>query len=153
MKQPSVNHKENTELMYYIVWETKKHTLILEGKVKKELDDMLLYFSEDMEGCEIVNHWVSLHHVHLVLIIPADQSVEHVINAFKQVSNLALESRFPSLMEDAYGKDSYAWSSGYYVATLGFEEANKLESLRKQWLKESQKPGSPAVKPVEAQPK
>ena len=154
MKERTVKHEQKSMLMYHAIWETRDHSLILEGKAKKELDGLITYCSEDLPpGLEIINHWITLHHVHLILNIPADASVEHVINTFKQVTNIMFESKLSNLVENIYGENTYVWSPGYYVATLGVEAENKLENLKKQWLKGSQEPGSPRIKAVEAQPK
>ena len=71
---------------------------------------------------EIIEQNHDRNHVHLLVSIPPKMSVGSVVRIIK--SNMArdLKVHFPFLKKCYYGTES-VWSDGYFVSTVGVNEA------------------------------
>lgn len=69
---------------------------------------------------EKVNH--DKDHVHFMVSIPPKMSVGSVVRIIKANTSRGLKERFPFLKEVYWGIDSI-WSDGYFVSTVGLNEA------------------------------
>ena len=67
-----------------------------------------------------VNH--DRDHVHFLVSIPPTVSVGSVIGIIKQNTSRELKQKFPFLKQVYWGTDS-VWSGGYFVSTVGINEA------------------------------
>src|SRR3990167_695162 len=61
-------------------------------------------------------------HVHTVMIIPPRYAVSDVVGRLKQQTASQLRKKFP-WMGRVYWKETSVWSPGYFVSTVGIEEA------------------------------
>ena len=141
------------ELKYYIVIETKNKFLELGEEVKKEFGKELDDNRDDSRWVQVIDYHFTQHQIHIVVFIPPDMLVSKAINYFKWITNYVMTDQFTKLIRDTYIRSNNIWSLGYYVRSLGMEEENPLNAIRKQGLEDSKKPGSPGIKAVEAQPK
>lgn len=142
-----------SELRYYIVIETKNKELELAEEVKKEFGKELDKNRDDSRWIQILDYHFTQHQIHIVTFIPPNMLVSKAINYLKWITNYVMYKQFTKLLRETYYRSDNIWSPGYYVRSLGINEENPLNTIRKQGLEESKKPGSPVVKAVEAQPK
>jgi putative transposase len=68
----------------------------------------------------VVNH--DKDHLHILVSIPPTMSVSKVIGIIKQNTSRELKQKFPFLKQVYWGTDG-VWSDGYFVSTLGVDEA------------------------------
>jgi putative transposase len=151
-KEMTVGADKISTVKYYVVFEVKGHLLALDDEVKQELESTILSCREKRRA-RVIDYHIGPYHVHIIADIPPNVPVRLGINLFKRLTNIVVWMRFPKLVKGTYGRSGYIWSPGYYVRSLGMNEENPLNAIRKQGLEESKKPGSPALKAIEAQPK
>ena len=107
---------------YHVVWVTKYRKEILnEGVseyVKIKLKEVLKYYP-DLEYIEI---GMDKDHIHLHLVIPPKYSVSKMIEVLKSNTGRGMRGKFEFLKDVYWGTDG-VWSKGYFVSTVGVDEA------------------------------
>jgi putative transposase len=95
--------------------------------VKRKLLDItdhypMLYIKE-------VNH--DEDHIHLLISIPPQKSVGDVVRLIKTNTSRKLKEQFPFLKQVYWGTDGI-WSDGYFVSTVGADEATIKRYIEQQ---------------------
>jgi putative transposase len=67
-----------------------------------------------------VNH--DKDHIHLLVSIPPTMSVGRAVGIIKQNTARNLKQKFPFLKQVYWGTDEI-WSEGYFVSTVGIDDA------------------------------
>ena len=81
-----------------------------------------------------VNH--DKDHLHFLVSIPPTMGVGKVAGIIKQNTARDLKTKFPFLKEIYWGTDS-VWSEGYFVSTVGVNEAMIQKYIENQGKKDS----------------
>ena len=81
-----------------------------------------------------VNH--DKDHLHFLVSIPPTMGVGKVVGIIKQNTARDLKTKFPFLKEIYWGTDS-VWSEGYFVSTVGVNEAMIQKYIENQGKKDS----------------
>ena len=116
--------------MYHIVWLPKYRKRVLEGKVKKRLEELLRECSE-VNGWEIQELNIQIDHVHLVIQLPPNISVSRAVQFFKGISSKMIRSELPEIKKFLWGNDF--WADGYFSETVGYcSEETILNYVRNQ---------------------
>jgi len=68
----------------------------------------------------LVNH--DKDHIHILVSIPPTMSAGKVVGIIKQNTSRGLKQKFLFLKEVYWGTDA-VWSEGYFVSTVGINEA------------------------------
>ena len=122
MRIRSLNHSVY-QLQYHLVWGTKYRRKFIIPAVKQELFHSLY---------ETVKKYPTLHlflintnrdHVHLQIELPPSVSVASVVQKLKANSSFHLRKRFKFIREMYLDKEGI-WSVGYFVSSIGLNEAN-----------------------------
>ena len=107
---------------YHIVWVTRfRHAILNEGVqsyLKLKLAEARNYYP-DWYYEEI---GMEKDHVHLHMIIPPKYSVSFVIETLKKNTSRSLRERF-SFLDEVYWDKGGIWSKGFFVSTVGANEA------------------------------
>ena len=107
---------------YHIVLVTKyRREIFNEGiftYVNKKLAEITEHYP--LIRFEVVNH--DKDHIHLLVSIPPTMSVGKVVGIVKQNTSRELKQKFPFVGKVYWGTDS-VWSDGYFVSTVGIDEA------------------------------
>ena len=74
-----------------------------------------------------VNH--DKDHIHILVSIPPTMTVGKVIGIIKQNTSRGLKQKFPFLKQVYWGTDA-VWSEGYFVSTVGIDEAFIRHTLK-----------------------
>jgi putative transposase len=69
-------------------------------------------------------------HVHMLLSIPPKYSVSGVVGVIKGKTAIAIARRFMDRAKSFVGQNF--WASGYYVSTVGRDEAEIRHYMREQ---------------------
>ncbi len=91
---------------------------------------------EELPGCEILEKNIQVDHIHLVMVIPPKYSVSSVIGLMKHHSSQALRKKFAYLTQVSR-RNAALWSEGYFVSTVGLNEAQVLEYVKFQQRQDS----------------
>ena len=105
---------------YHIVWVPKYRFRILEGEIKKLLEDDIKLLCE-WKKCEIQEMSVQKDHIHLVLSIPPKVSVSQLMGILKGKLAIKLFKSYPKMKKKPYWGNHF-WARGYFVSTVGIDE-------------------------------
>ncbi|HCL82189.1 MAG TPA: IS200/IS605 family transposase [Nitrospiraceae bacterium] len=115
---------------YHIVWIPKYRRRILNPGVKGYLKKIMPKILEELPGCEIIEQNIQVDHIHTVMIIPPKYAVSDVIGRIKQRSASMLRKKL-SFLKEVYRGEPMLWSPGYFVSTVGIDEAKIIKYV--QW--------------------
>ncbi len=121
---------------YHIVWVTKYRRRLLNPGVRSYLGKLFPRLLEELPGCEIVVQNVQAEHVHTVMVIPPRYAVSEVMGRLKGQTASLRRKRF-SWLSRVYWKENIVWSPGYFVSTVGVDEAKIIRYVEWQQRQDS----------------
>ena len=81
-----------------------------------------------------VNH--DKDHIHLLVSIPPTEAVGKIVGIIKQNTSRELKQKFPFLKQVYWGTQAI-WSDGYFVSTIGVDEAVIQAYIKNQGKKDA----------------
>ena len=84
-----------------------------------------------MDGVEIVEGSTCPDHIHICLRVAPKHAVSSVVGKLKGKSAILLHERHPE-WRGITGRDRTLWARGYYVNTIGLDEAKVRKYVREQ---------------------
>ena len=122
------------ECKYHIVWVPKKRRKIIYGKLRKELGAILRKLCE-YKGVEVVEGKLCIDHIHMCLSIPPKYAVSTIVGYLKGKSAMIVFEKYSRLKRNFKGHSF--WARGYYVSTVGLDEAKIRKYIKDQDINES----------------
>ena len=122
------------ECKYHIVWIPKNRRKIIYGKLRKEVGSILRRLCE-YKGIELLEGNASIDHIHVCLAIPPKYSVSTIVGYLKGKSTMIIFERYSHLRRNFKGNTF--WARGYYVNTVGLDEAKVRKYIKNQQTNES----------------
>jgi putative transposase len=116
---------------YHLVWIPKYRRKMLYGECRREVMETLRMLAMAKEGLEIVEGSVGKDHIHMCLRIPPKYAVSKVVGYLKGKSALILFDHHPE-WRDITGRNRTFWARGYFVSTIGLDEAVIRKYVREQ---------------------
>lgn len=107
---------------YHIVFPTKYRRKIINNGVKAFIKSRIEEISEHHPDIIFKNINTDQDHIHLLVSIPPQWAVGKVIGIIKANTARGLKAEFSFLKKVYWGTDSI-WSEGYFVSTVGINEA------------------------------
>jgi len=107
---------------YHIVWIPRYRYKVLTGGVKKYLEIKLDEVRKQYPEIEYIERNVQDDHVHVIVSFPPKMSVAKVVQIIKANTGRALKEKFDFIRTRYYGRGGM-WSVGYFVSTVGLDEA------------------------------
>jgi len=117
------------ECKYHIVFIPKCRRKVLYGELRKHLGQVLKALAEQ-KGCRIEEGHLLPDHVHMMISIPPKYSVSQVIGYIKGKSAIHVARVFIGKRQNFVGQ--HFWARGFFVSTVGRDEATIWEYIRKQ---------------------
>ena len=114
---------------YHIVFTPKYRRKIIYNQYRESLREIIKLLCE-YKGVEILEGHLMPDHVHLVLSIPPKLSVSAFMGYLKGKSALMMFERHANL-KYKFGNRKF-WAEGYYVSTVGLNEATVRKYVREQ---------------------
>ena len=114
---------------YHIIFTPKYRRKIIYNKYRESIRDIIKSLCS-YKGIEILEGHLMLDHVHLLLSIPLKYSVSSVMGYLKGKSSLMIFERHANLKYQ-FGNRHF-WSIGYYVSTVGLNEATIRKYIQDQ---------------------
>jgi putative transposase len=102
---------------------------VIYGGLRSELGPILRDLAPQKEAVVVEGHLMS-DHVHMLLSIPPKYSVSGVVGFIKGKSAIAIARNFMDRAKNFVGQNF--WARGYYVSTVGRDEAQIREYIREQ---------------------
>ena len=114
---------------YHIIFTPKYRRKIIYNKYRESIRDIIKSLCS-YKGIEILEGHLMPDHVHLLLSIPPKYSVSSVMGYLKGKSSLMIFERHANLKYQ-FGNRHF-WSIGYYVSTVGLNEARIRKYIQDQ---------------------
>ena len=114
---------------YHIVFTPKYRRKIIYNKMKGDIVEIIKELCK-WKGVETIEGNAMIDHIHLLVSIPPKMSVSSFMGYLKGKSALMIYDRHANL-KYKYGNRHF-WSRGYYVSTVGMNEATIAKYVREQ---------------------
>jgi putative transposase len=121
---------------YHIVFPTKYRRRIINEGIKAFLLARIETIQE--HNPEIIFKEVNTDqdHIHMLISIPPQKAVGKVVGLIKTNTARNMKAEFPFLKQVYWGTDSI-WSEGYFVSTVGINEATIRAYIENQGQEDS----------------
>ena len=114
---------------YHLIWIPKYRRKVIYGKYRTAIGQIIRQLCE-YKGIEIVEANACVDHIHMLAKIPPKYSVSSIVGYLKGKSALMIFERFANL-KYKFGNRHF-WAKGYYVSTVGLNEATIKKYIREQ---------------------
>ncbi len=114
---------------YHIVFTPKYRRKVIYDQIRSDLGGIFRKLCR-YKGIEIIEGHLMPDHVHMLLAIPPKYSVASVMGYLKGKSSLMVFDRHAN-MKYKFGNRKFR-SAGYYVSTVGLNEATIAKYIREQ---------------------
>lgn len=114
---------------YHIVFTPKYRRKMIYNKMKGDIVEIIKELCK-WKGIEIIEGKAMVDHIHLLVSIPPKMSISSFMGYLKGKSALMIFDRHANL-KYKYGNRHF-WSRGYYVSTVGLNEATIAKYVREQ---------------------
>ena len=118
---------------YHIVFIPKYRRKVIYNQYRKDLIEIIKALCK-YKGVEIIEGHMMPDHVHLLLAIPPKYSVSTFMGYLKGKSALMMFDRHANL-KYKFGNRHF-WAEGFYVSTVGLNEATIAKYIREQEQKD-----------------
>ncbi len=122
------------ECKYHIIWVPKNRRKILCGKLRKEVGTIIRKLCE-YKGVEVIEGKACIDHLHVCLAIPPKYSISTIVGDLKGKSAMIVFEKYSGLKKNFRGHSF--WARGYYVRTVGLDEARVRKYIQEQEENES----------------
>ena len=114
---------------YHAVFIPKKRKKVIFGGIRKYLGKMLRELAVQ-KGCQIVEGHLMSDHIHMCISIPPKYSVSNAVGYIKGKSAIGIARHFLGKSRNFSGENF--WARGYFVSTVGLDEAMVRAYIREQ---------------------
>ena len=114
---------------YHIVFTPKYRRKVIYNQLRKDISEILTQLCK-YKGVEIIEGHMMPDHVHLLVSIPPKMSVSSFMGYLKGKSALMIFDKHANL-KYKFGNRHF-WSEGYYVSTVGLNEATIKKYIEEQ---------------------
>jgi putative transposase len=117
------------ECKYHVVFIPKCRRQVIHGQLRKELGSILRELAQQKE-CRVEEGHLKMDHVHMLISIPPKYLVSHVVGFIKGKSAIHIARTYMGRKQNFVGQ--HFWARGYYVSTVGRDEATVRDYIRQQ---------------------
>ena len=117
------------ECKYHVVWIPKYRKKAIYEQLRKYLGSTFKDLAAQKESHIIEGH-LRPDHVHMLISIPPKYAVSQVVGFIKGKSAIHIARNFTGHRKNFTGQ--HFWARGYYVSTVGRDEATIKEYIKKQ---------------------
>ena len=114
---------------YHIVFTPKYRRKAIYGQYKESIGQILRQLC-NYKGVEIIEGHLMPDHIHMPVSIPPKYSVSQFMGYLKGKSSLMIFDKHANL-KYKFGNRHF-WAEGYYVSTVGLNEATIAKYIREQ---------------------
>ena len=117
------------ECKYHVVFTPKYRKKVLFGQIRRHLGTVFHELARRKE-CQIEEGHLMPDHVHMMIAIPPKYAVSQVVGYIKGKSAIHLARVYGERKRNFVGQ--HFWARGYFVSTVGRDEAVIREYIRNQ---------------------
>ena len=114
---------------YHIVFTPKYRRKIIYNKLRRDIVQIIKDLCK-WKGIEIIEGKAMPDHIHILVKIPPKMSISNIMGYLKGKSAMMIFARHGNL-KYKFGNNNF-WSTGYYVSTVGLNEATIAKYIREQ---------------------
>lgn len=114
---------------YHIVFTPKYRRKIIYNKLRRDIVQIIKDLCK-WKGIEIIEGKAMPDHIHILVKIPQKMSISNFMGYLKGKSAMMIFARHGNL-KYKFGNNNF-WSTGYYVSTVGLNEATIAKYIREQ---------------------
>ena len=114
---------------YHIVFAPKYRRKVIYKELRKDIGEILRKLCNEMK-VEIIEAEACPDHIHMLVSIPPYMSIAQFVGTLKSKSALMIFDRHANL-KYKFGNRHF-WSEGYYVSTVGLNEATIRKYIQEQ---------------------
>lgn len=134
MRTMHLNHS-TYKLQYHIVWGTKYRYKWLKQYVLTELRASFKATIKKYPTLHIFENNSDQDHVHIQMEIPPNVAISDAVAVLKRDSSIHLQKKF-QFIKDMYLDKDGIWQVGYFVSSIGLNEAQIRKYIEHQGRKE-----------------
>ena len=132
---------DDYESLCHSVWECKYHVVFIPkyrkkalfGELRRNLGEVIRMLAKQKD-CEVIEGHLMPDHVHMLISIPPKHSVAQVVGYLKGKSAIHVARTYFDRKRNFVGQ--HFWARGYFVSTVGRDEAAIREYIRNQELED-----------------
>lgn len=117
---------------YHLVFVTKYRRKVLKEGMGRYLVSLLRAIEKQSPDIEILEMKTDQDHIHLLVVIPPKRAVSDIVRILKSNSSRFMKRKFPFLSVMYDYDDLNLWSDGYFVSTIGCDEATIQRYIQHQ---------------------
>lgn len=117
------------ECKYHVVWIPKYRRKVIYYQLRKYLGSAFKDLAAQKES-QILEGHLRPDHVHMLISIPPKYAVSQVVGFIKGKSAIHIARNFTGHHKNFTGH--HFWARGYYVSTVGKDEATIREYIKQQ---------------------
>lgn len=129
MSQARSLHHSRWECQFHVVFIPKYRKKTIFGQIREDLGDIMHELARQKDSRIVEGHLMS-DHVHMLIEIPPKHAVAKVIGYIKGKSAIHIARRYADRKRNFAGHKF--WARGYFVSTVGRDEAKIREYIRHQ---------------------
>ena len=114
---------------YHIVFTPKYRRKIIYNKLRRDIVQIIKDLCK-WKGIEIIEGKAMPDHIHILVKIPPKMSISNFMGYLKGKNAMMIFARHGNL-KYKFGNNNF-WSTGYYVSTVGLNEATIAKYIREQ---------------------
>ncbi len=131
--QNSLAHSK-WDCKYHVVWIPKYRKKQLFNSLRNKLGEVFHELAKQKE-CRILEGHIRQDHVHMLIQIPPKLAVSSVVGYIKGKSAIYIARNFIGKRKNFIGENF--WARGYYVSTVGLDEAIVRNYIKHQEVEEA----------------
>ena len=117
------------ECKYHIVWVPKRRRKIIYGSLRQQIVEILKRLMK-YKGVELIEGRACSDHIHVCVAIPPKYSVSSIVGYLKGKTAMIVFEKYSRLKKNFRGHSF--WARGYYVSTVGLDEAKVRKYIQNQ---------------------
>lgn len=117
------------ECKYHIVFIPKYRRKAIYKELRTHLGEVFRSLARRKE-CEVVEGHLLADHVHMLLSVPPKYAVSQIVGFIKGKSAIHIARTYGGRKKNFTGE--HFWARGYFVSTVGRDEATVREYIRRQ---------------------
>jgi len=129
----SLSHSK-WECKYHVIFIPKRRRRVLYGELRQHLGEIFRNLARQKESRIEEGHLLP-DHVHMMISIPPKYAVSQVVGFIKGKSAIHLARVYGERKRNFVGQ--HFWARGYFVSTVGRDEATIREYIRAQEKEEA----------------
>ncbi len=119
----------------HIVWVPKRRRKVIFGQLRREIGTIIRRLCK-YKGIEMMEGNTGIDHIlHILVLIPPKYSVATIAGYLKGKSAMIVFEKYSNLRKNFKGHNF--WARGYYVSTVGLDEAKVRKYIKEQEMKET----------------